>query len=743
MVSFDLSMKRIVAQFLVLGLIVVSPWQIADLLAQRAFPSGSGEMMLLNQQRYPWLIEANRQSEISIRERIASMSSPANGRPAVNPDTIYLPYVVHVIHNNGQENVSDDFIIRKMDSLERAFRDTAGINRLVRPLFRGVIDHPNIVLRRARIDPRGNCTNGIDRVLSPQTANANDETKLLAYWPTNQYLNIYVVQNISLPQSVITPEGYAYRPSQIPPSPVGLPNGVYDGVMVRANTSAINWIHEVGTYCDLIDVFGPSFGVQDCTGNDQVQDTPPTRGNIGTCLPWAGQCIDTIIPMTENYMDLGTCRFMFTAGQAVRMRASFRGTNAPRASLVTRENLYATGTFPTQNPSACAPRAAIDVAATSICINSQLTLRGNLNFAANATNIRYRWTLVDATATPDTGRVINARFTAPGLKTIGLTILFTLPTGESQATTTLERWVNVIDTTGANVRDTMPYNIDFNEPDFFNQVLTGSRAFSFGNDSVTFGGNPFELTPNGFQLSQGIRIKRAEDGTQLARKYWFETPLIETRNRITGITTPYLYLRYAAVPNVGTQQANDVLNVYASSNCGRGYALVASLNRNTNPEIYNLNITSGNPFLPRNREEWKLLTLRIPSGFFTTRNRFKVEVVSTLGNFIYFDDFQLSGGQIILSAEERQTMLKQPLVLPNPASDQSVFVFNALQTGDYPVQILDRSGKVLAQQTLQISEMGSQQIPLHMIAGQLPAGMYLIRLYQGNGSTSTTRFVVR
>jgi hypothetical protein len=79
-------------------------------------------------------------------------------------------------------------------SLDFRNQNTDKVNR--RSIFDSVAADMNIEFRLARLDPNGNCTNGIVRVYSRMTENADNSIKTLSVWNTDAYLNVWVVKNI-------------------------------------------------------------------------------------------------------------------------------------------------------------------------------------------------------------------------------------------------------------------------------------------------------------------------------------------------------------------------------------------------------------------------------------------------------------------------------------------------------------------------------------------------------------------
>src|SRR5688500_10818885 len=76
---------------------------------------------------------------------------------------VTLPVVVHIIHNNGSENISDAQAITAIQNLNAAYANT------------GFYDPSNgvnteIQFCLAQRDPNGNATNGITRNVSPYTS---------------------------------------------------------------------------------------------------------------------------------------------------------------------------------------------------------------------------------------------------------------------------------------------------------------------------------------------------------------------------------------------------------------------------------------------------------------------------------------------------------------------------------------------------------------------------------------------
>jgi len=89
--------------------------------------------------------------------------------------------------------------------------------------------------------------------------------------------------------------------------------------------------HEIGHYLNLLHLWG---GKEDCTGTDEVDDTPPQKGpNTGRpVFPHVTCKNGPNGDMFMNFMDYTDVGCMFTKGQVLRMHQTLQG---PRKALGT------------------------------------------------------------------------------------------------------------------------------------------------------------------------------------------------------------------------------------------------------------------------------------------------------------------------------------------------------------------------------------------------------------------------
>lgn len=189
---------------------------------------------LLNE--HPELLEEYAKYETETQNYVAKLEAQKTAKPSshkaeTNKPTIYIiPIVFHILEENGPENISDAQIMSEMKVLNEDWGhtnpDTADA---VTAHFRAIEGNMQVEFRLAQIDPHGNCTNGIDRIYTNLTNQADDNSKLDDWDPT-KYVNVWVCKSINsgaVPNGTIL--GYAYFPFEVNNAPV------IDGVLIRSD----------------------------------------------------------------------------------------------------------------------------------------------------------------------------------------------------------------------------------------------------------------------------------------------------------------------------------------------------------------------------------------------------------------------------------------------------------------------------------------------------------------------------
>lgn len=295
----------------------------------------------------PELFEKWMAKKIEQQRSIGEVASQSGG-------IIYIPVVVHVIHNGdvygANENISDEQVQSQITVMNQDYRrltGTPGFNS--NPV--GADVQVEFVL--AKVDPNGNPTNGIDRVNLCEDSWSTDDidgiVKPTTIWNPTLYMNMW---SVNFSDNGLL--GYA----QFPESNLGGmdpaaqdPNT--DGVVANFATfgsSALatgsfsppydrgrTMTHEVGHFLGLRHIWGDD-GTCPATNTindkDFVADTPAANDSNFGCPAGTDSCpLNPGNDMIANYMDYtdDTCMNIFTAGQKARILTVLN--NSPRRAF--------------------------------------------------------------------------------------------------------------------------------------------------------------------------------------------------------------------------------------------------------------------------------------------------------------------------------------------------------------------------------------------------------------------------
>ena len=308
---------------------------------------GIVEMTRRLEQEHPELARSMQRSRLQLEQETAAFTEkPAAVRALAAP--MVIPVVVHIIHENGPENVSDAKVVGAIEQVNEDFKALNADPAFIHSNFRRLVTDTQMIFRLAKRDPNGNLTNGITRTYNPTwSANgAADQSnmKLQVGWPQNKYLNVYLVKSAYGGNS----SAFAYYPISAQP-----PYEHYDGIIISAwafgrTTPGYYTIltHEIGHWANLIHTWGEGeVGLStNCSTDDLVADTPNCAGAWGTaCNVNTTTC--SSLDNNENFMDYGQCQTMFTTGQVARMHAAMNSSIGRRNEIWQQANLIATGVY--------------------------------------------------------------------------------------------------------------------------------------------------------------------------------------------------------------------------------------------------------------------------------------------------------------------------------------------------------------------------------------------------------------
>ena len=620
-------------------------------------------------------------------------------------DPYIIPVVFHIIHDNGEENISDEQIedaIRVLnDDFNRSNPDWESVHSQFLPLVADI----GIEFRLARKDPLGNCTNGITRTQSTLTHAGDQNMKSLIQWPRNKYMNVWIAASAN------GAAGYTYRPASVANFPSG------DGIVMLHNyTGSIGTstpyrsrtlTHEVGHWLNLAHTWGNSNTpalASNCGDDDNVSDTPNTIGWT-SCNVNGESCgsLDNV----QNYMDYSYCGRMFTVGQAARMIAALNSGTAQRNQLWQNSTLVATGVL--GEAELCA--AAFTGIGGVICAGESISFKDVSFHNVSSRTWNFPGGSPETSSDPEPVVTYNEAGVYP--------VTLTVSDGSSTLTTTSVDHVTVLPSPG----NAVPFYESFEDP----TVVDGAQWLPVDHNS----GNGFTVI-NGIAYTGGhsLRLLNGPSISGQIDEFLSGTFDLAGQEEIV-ISFRYAYARRA-------EGNDDKLRVYVSNDCGDSWTLrtqyrgISSLSTAPN--------TTSN-FIPTSPDQWKLAEVsNISVEHYAVENfRFKFHFQSNGGNHLYIDDININGVAVSVS-ENGITSSEPAMVVPNPVVDQAQLVFSLDRSTRTRIGLLDVLGREI--QVLQEATMPEGPHRMDLPMADLNSGMYFIRL-EKDGVNEVVRFVVK
>lgn len=610
-----------------------------------------------------------------------------------------IPVVFHVLHKYGAENISDAQIHDAMAILNRDFRKKNSDTSSIVTAFKSIAADCEIEFKLAQKDPSGNCTNGIDRIVSDQT-NIGDDGSKLNYWAGNKYLNIWVVNTIQSGAA-----GYSYLPGTAPPNKDGIlilhdyVGSIGTGTPVRSRALG----HEVGHYLNLLHPWGSSNSPGVACGNDNVSDTPVTEGWTSCNLTTNDICNAGIEENVQNYMEYSYCTKMFTAGQKTRMRAALTSATAGRNNLWTTTNLAATGTDGS-GPALCAPVADFMASSIYTCANSPITFT-DLSWKGAPSS----WSWSFPGGTPSTSTVSNPSVTyaTPGVYTVSLTAI----NGTGSDSEVKTGYVTVYPSVATY--STAPFTEGFEGsavPNADWNIYNHSGGVTWAQTSTAKYNGSKSLMINNISNSVGA----VDD-------------LISPSFDISKMPGPLVSFKLAYVQRNANN--DDMLEVYATSDCGKTW------NQRYNKAGVLLATTTmqASTFTPTSQSQWRNEYVMISPFIYATNVKLMFKFTNDGGNNIFIDDINITATTAGIVEEVVKNSLS---VFPNPASNFSTVMFMAPENGKVTISVVDVLGRNVSEVYSENVSAGQQQ---HTIdTSLLSKGMYYVNvIFEGVSVTKT------
>ena len=695
----------------------------------KLMPCGTFNAMEEGFKANPALKQQHEANQIQF-EKAYQQALNANNSNLKTAATIYtVPIVFHIM---GNQAVTDQVIINFVAGVNRDYAklgtDTGSIN----PSFKNLYVDAQIQIALAQKDPLGNCTNGIIRhnndspywnQSSPNYAYSGTGTNR---WPTNKYLNVYIVDCIasSTYSCPVTTGaylgGYTYLPGSTPYTSNGNMGDaiVYlKSLLGQSNPNDSRTLsHEIGHWFNLSHTFGstnnpyfdpsnPPTTAASCT-TDNVADTPPTGGYFSYCSP---STLDCSTPNIENIMDYASCPKMFTQGQVTRMRTALTSATGGRNNLWTTANLLATGIT---SGYTCTPVADFKANKFINCAGNTFTYTSLSQIGASGGSIS--WTFPGGSPATSTATSQVVSYATPGTYSVSLTATNSVGANTMNKTS----YINVVD--GSN-GVTAPLLTDFE-----GATLPSSITVQNNNaGSVTWTQN---TTTGSNSTAKSIFINNASATSTPGHIDMFQTSVFN----FTGTSNISLSYYYAYAKRLATQV--DSFRIQYSLDCGGIWTNIPGV-----PTTAAMATASGGTtttaFVPT-AAQWISKTIvsgllpaivNKPSVMF--RFYFKSDPVVGRSNNIYIDQINIVGS-IATGITELEKSIDL-VIYPNPTHSSSTLDFNILNNQKAKIKVVDIMGRVFEENTVISDNEGRVSHTINQ-NGTLASGVYIVNIEVNN-----------
>jgi len=619
-----------------------------------------------------------------------------------------IPVVFHVLHTNGQENISNEQIMDQLRILNEDFNklnpDVINVRNTTSAPFAPLVTDMQIEFVLARKDPQGSCTNGINRIFTPLHAEANDAVKNVIRWPVNRYLNIWVVSTINTGStSEGTVLGYANFPFM---------SASTDGIVIRSDEvgsigtgnrsrAGRTLTHEIGHYLGLFHTFQGG-----CTGaGDSVNDTPPVASTFvnANCPQNGNSCpSNPLHDQWENYMDYSLgCQYMFTHGQKSRVDNFLTRTDYTRRNLYSAENLLFTGiTFPSNEK----PVAFFESSARVICAGSAVKFFDNSCMGEVTSRT---WNFEGANILSSSQPSPSVVYQTPGLYSVKLTV------NNINGSSTYEQTQYIQVLPAVAPRSGLAESFE-NTSVFSVEGISQITGPGFGS---------FEKVSKGYFGSTGLKANITTTNT--GTRYIIETPSLNI-SLMSGQDPKLSFMvAYARRNTTNT----DLLRIYVSEDCGNTWTQRV---QRVGAQFASVQgFVSG--FEPQNSSDWTRIVFNLFEYVQSTNLKIRIEFESGGGNPVFIDDINIS--QYFTSVHPVEKWLTTE-ISPNPGSD--VFFIrlsldNKEQQSVDRVEIIDLNGKKVAQILDEKRYDKNIELRFSPIENGLSSGLYFVKIHTNEG----------
>ena len=698
------------------------------------------------EQKYPASAASRAAMEHRIQQFINNQAKQRKAGPVLK-----IPVVVHVVTESGCNGISKAQILNGLEVVNQDFRRQNPDTANTRAIFKPYAADTEIEFVLARLDPNGQASEGIYRVTSPLANLANnwDDIKVaVPAWPTDMYLNIWLVESINF---TALSGGHASGYSQTPGTGawntygVVLMHSMWGKQGAVPGSTALNSgreaTHHIAHSFHLMHDWGCSNTNGSCAG-DLVADTPPHNppAGIAGCYFALNTChndaicssYSTDVPdQIENFVYLSDpdCRNMFTQGQKVRMHATLN-LYPQLQNLISAPNAVATGIDPGVTVGPMLPMPYFCADKRRICEGGSITFTDNSYDGAGTS---WLWAFPGGTPATSTAQNPVVTYNTPGKYDVTLTVT----NADGTRPLSMNDHITVVPT--SNLINVSPpnYYLESFEEATFPVSATANRNWENATSSLAQNPEKWSRVSNVYSSisyyggSNSMRLQNANlpAGT---------VSTLITPNFTAQAGNPsnvFFEMAYAK----RTAQPAEVLKMFYSNDCGitwNGPIKTLSGNQlvtNGGAQVSN--------FVPTT-SEWRMETVSQNAGTLFQNNphvMFKIEVTSNGGGNLYIDNFTIGS---VLGTNEHLADLHKISLFPNPLTSETGIAFELKTAEKVAVKVMDVVGNTIYEQPGNTFKAGSHTI---LLAGKMKtakAGMYLVQMNLG-GIVYNTKLLVQ
>lgn len=689
---------------------------------------------LLAQQVEPWCgndaimeeqIKENPNYLNELAEKVQHIREQAAQNPSDRNGTYIIPVVFHIIHDGGPGNISMEQIQSGIDVMNEDFNalnaDATQIRNTTEAPFAPIHADVKVEFRLAKLDPNGNCTNGVQRKYAPHLTNdageacKSDANGGLSAWPNNKYINIWTVNSIS-GSGQGTTLGYAF----LPYNNWGAGHGILNRhdrvgrVGTAANNGGRTLTHEMGHICGLLHTFQGGCHSNDCSQNgDYICDTPPSE-QIFACNPSNNSCTNVPVndfygfdafDQNENHMSYASCRIMYTEGQKTLMHNNF--DNIPNfVSITSESNLIATGVV--QPDEIC--KAEFSANQQVICSGQTIDFNDMSYHGQNS----WDWSFSGGTPATSTDQNPSVTYNTPGVYEVSLTV----SDGNNADSETKTAYITVLDE-GLP----LPYFESFE-----NYTAIPNNNWSTGFSQT--GG--FEIGNTGLTGTQSAKLSNYNlPASTISELVSGEVDLSEVTDDIT------LSFRFAYKKR---STANDErLQVLISNNCGETWSIRRTLQGTNLGESL-----QASEYNSPSENDWVTVHMtNLTSQFWVENFRFKFIFTSDGGNNIFLDDINIyaepPSEDPVLNISDISNAINSVSVYPNPTENNLNIDFSNQVAGNVKIELHDTRGSIVKSNNVYAPE-GNNKIMFS--TDDLQQGMYFLNIKNSSGVTESSHKII-